>query len=193
MCIDEVEQPDMMDNEMPSPQTFSSRIGGDLDSVSDQSDAAEDENSPAVLLQELDSVFGDLKVRLTDEDPHLRLGVRKFIDRYNKMRKNNSTALMTSAFHCFGATHGGTVTSAKGGSIRRGRRIPVQATASGRRKYGSRGKAPSTAGRPLSTKQKENIPSSSRYQLPLRKEAKGKRPHNLARSVLKGTQNAGKW
>ena len=37
------------------------------------------------------------------------------------MRKNDSNALMTSAFHCFGKTHGGTVTSAQGGSICRGR------------------------------------------------------------------------
>ena len=33
---------------------------------------------------------------LAKEDPQLLLRVRKFVDRYNKMRKNGSNALMTS-------------------------------------------------------------------------------------------------
>lgn len=190
-CIDEVDQPDMMNTDVqPSHDSF---IAVDSDSSPDKS-IDDHEDNTVQLSQELDSVFGDIKMHLTHQDPHFLAGIRKFIDRYNKMRKSNHTALMTSAFHCFGSSHFGTVTSARGGKIRRGRRIPVQATASGRRKYGSKGKAPASAGRPPSNKQKENAaPATSRYKLPLRKEAKGKRPHNLALSVLKGTQNAGKW
>ena len=63
--------------------------------------------------------------------------VKKFIDRYKKM--SNSTAVIASSLHCFGShVQGRTVTSVKGGSICRGRRIPVQATATGRQKYGSK-------------------------------------------------------
>ena len=39
------------------------------------------------------------------------------------------------------------MTSIHGGGMRRGRRIPVQATASGRQKYGTKDKAPAISGR----------------------------------------------
>ncbi len=62
-----------------------------------------------------------------------------------------------------------------GGQIRRGRQIPVQATASGRRKYGLKGKASAIRGRPPIEKNKENKRLLvSRYQLPIRSEPKGK-------------------
>ena len=155
----------------------------------------EDDLDPIHLSEELDSVFKDLKMRLEEQDSQLRSGVRKFINRYKKMKKSYSTALLASSFHCFGSLNGGTVTNIQGGGIRRGRRIPVQATASGRRKRNLKGKAPASSGRPMkSVAGKENksiVPS--RYELPLRREAKGKRCHNLALSLKRGTQNAGKW
>ena len=66
-------------------------------------------------------------------------------------------ALMASPFHFFGSQHNpGTVTCVQGSGIRRSRWIPVQATASGRQKYGSKGKAYAVAGRPPAGKNKEN-------------------------------------
>ena len=194
-CADEATQPDIVIDDLPKPGAFPRMRDFSVDTDSASEDIVlPGESDSSDLLQELDSVIADLKIRLQQPDPNLRLGVKKFIDRYNKMKRSNSTALMTSSFHCFGRTPGGTITSVQGGSIRRGRRIPVQATAAGRRKYGSKGKAPSTVGRPPANKQKENlVPASSRFTLPLRNKAKGKRPHNLALSVVKGTQNAGKW
>ena len=70
----------------------------------------------------------------------------------------------------------------------------MQATASGRQKYGSKGKAYAIAGRPPAGKNRENKrPSDFQYHLPIRSEPKGKCLHNLGLSVLKKTQNAGKW
>ena len=84
------------------------------------------------LSVDLESVIMDLKQRLDEGDLQLCSGVKKFIVRYNTMVKSHSNALMASAFHCFGSQHNpGTVTCVQGGGIRRGRRIPVQATASG--------------------------------------------------------------
>ena len=102
---------------------------------------------------------------------------------------SNSTAVIASSLHYFGSgVQGKTVTSVKGGSICRGRQIPVQGTA------GSKGKSPAAAGKPLNTKQKINVMSvSSRYNLLCRHQPKGKRPRNLALNVSKGSQNAGKW
>ena len=153
----------------------------------------DDQKEGILLTQELESLFTDLKMRVRQQDPQLQTGVRKFINRYNKMASNNSIALLASSFHCFGKTNGRTVTLTKGGTVRKGRRIPVQATAAGRRKYGSRGKACCVVGRPPAKKQKLNLKQAARFKLPSRHKAKGKRPHNLASNVMKGTQNAGKW
>ena len=83
---------------------------------------------------------------------------KKCIVRYNTMTKSHSNALMGSAFHCFGSQHNpGTVTCVQlqGGGIWRGRWIPVQATASGRWKYGLKGKTNAVPGRPLAGKTKK--------------------------------------
>ena len=155
-------------------------------------------NDRVALSNELESIFEDLKQRLNDDDPQLCSGMKKFIARYNTMSESHgSIALLASAFHCFGSQHNSPTTISYiqgGGHIRRGRRIPVEATASGRRKYGSKGKASAIGGRPPIGKNKENKQSLvSRYQLPIRSEPKGKRPHNLRLSVVNNTQNAGKW
>ena len=110
------------------------------------------------------------------------------------MTSSHSTALMASSFHCFGSM-GGTVTSVQGGGIRRGRRIPVQVTAAGRRKgTGKKGKAPIPAGRPPTGKNPlVPVHNLSRYHLPIRNKPKGKRLHSLVTNVGAGVQNAGKW
>ena len=144
----------------------------------------------------IDSIADDLKQKLREEDnEQLVFGSEKFISRYNKLK--HSLPLLTSALHRFGWTYSGSVTSRKGGKVRHGRRIPVQATAAGRRRKGlSRGKAKVTPGKPLG-KQKGQPPAKmvqeSRYILPTRREPKGKRKHSLKLSIEKGHQNAGKW
>ena len=81
---------------------------------------------------EIDKFADDLKKRLEDTNEQLLFGVEKFTTRYGKLK--DSIPLLTSSFHRFGWTFGGTITSQKGGHLRHGRRISVQATAAGRRK-----------------------------------------------------------
>ena len=134
------------------------------------------------------------KVKIQN-DPQLRSGVERFVARYNKMSESNLNALLASSFHRFGWSFGGSITSMKGGALRRGKRIAVQAASAGRRKYGSRGKARVTAGKPVKlANNKENLqPSQSRFTLPTRRAPKGKRPHDLSLNISKNVQNAGKW
>jgi len=77
--------------------------------------------------------------------------------------------------------------------MRYGKRIAVQATAAGRRKQGkTRGKGKEIAGRPH--KRLQDDPSQqSKYQMPTRKEPKGRRGHSLNKNIQLGQQNAGKW
>ena len=146
-CADEADQCDMMtaEDDLTSTSLLAriQRLSEDTDSVPNLDNKTEepDEIPETFLSHQIDLIFSDLKARLKQQDPQFVSGVNKFIDSYKKM--NNSTAVIASSLHCFGShVHGRTVTSVKGGSIRRGRQIPVQATASGRRKYGSKGKSP---------------------------------------------------
>ena len=77
----------------------------------------------------LEEVFQDLKSKLKENDPQINTGVQKFIDRFNTMKSN---ALLASALHQFGSMYAGVATSRQGGRLRRGPRIPIQATAAGR-------------------------------------------------------------
>ena len=129
-----------------------------------------------------------------ENDPQLKAGFKKFIKRYNrKMTRTKTTTLLTSAFHCFGSRSGEFATTLCGGRRRRGPRIPIQATAAGRRKTGAREKATIPKGRPVTAAQKVTRPQESRHCMPVRRKPKGKRPHNLTESIIKGQQNAGKW
>ena len=90
-----------------------------------------------------------LKKHLDSDNPQLVSGIEKFIVRFNDISVTSSSRLAT-ALHNFGAKIkvGANFTS---GQIHRGKRIGLQATASGRRKYSSRGTAPMIAGRPRSS------------------------------------------
>ena len=125
---------------------------------------ADNNLDPMMPSQELELVLEDLKMRLQDQDLQLQSGEKI----YNKMK---TSALMASCFHNFGSLHGGTVTNIQGGGVRPGRHIPVQATASGRHKLGTNGKAPAPSGRPatLASHMKRN----PRYELLIRRK-----PHN---------------
>ena len=134
----------------------------------------------------------DMK-NLLRNDPQLSSGIDNFISRYFNLSSRKSYALLASALHGFGRQSTGVVHDVN--HLRRGHKIPIQATAAGRRKRGvSRGKGKIPAGRPVKvqtgSKSKAMI---TRYFLPVRKAPKGKRPHNLSLSTVIGTQNAGKW
>ena len=98
-------------------------------------------------------------------------------------------ARLCSALHRFGWVFGKTVRCTQGG-YRRGRKIPVNALSAGRRhKSSSKGKAP---GRPKGMK--ITTYPTSRYIMPNRKQAPGKRLHSVKKnSIQQGTQNSGKW
>ena len=130
------------------------------------------------------SIAQDLQKRLreTPQDKQLLLGAHKFVKRYQAHKSN---ALLTSALHRFGWVFGGSIASKRFGHQRRGKRITVQATAAGRRRKGAkRGKGPVIPGRHVSTE---------KHSMTVRNVPKGKRAHSLAKSIAKGTQNAGKW
>jgi len=70
----------------------------------------------------------------------------------------------------------------------------IQATAAGRRKYGSRGKSAAPKGYPpIHCIKKPTSLAANRHLIPVRREPKGKRPHNLTANIRVGQQNAGKW
>lgn len=139
----------------------------------------------------LNEVFVDISEKLKQKDPQFISGIQKFIDRYNGIK---SDAVLASSFHKFGKFDTGKSTCLRAESVRHGIRIPIQASAAGRRKYGTRGKGPSSKGRP-SKYQRRLIPRKpcSRYTMTIRKEPKGKRHHNLSKAIRVGQQNAGKW
>ena len=140
----------------------------------------------------IDSMAEDMKNNLLRNDPQLSSGIDKFISRYFNLSSRKSYALLASALHGFGKQSTGVVHA---NHLRHGPRIPIQATAAGRRKRGvSRGKGKIPAGRPAKAQTGCKLKAIiTRYFLPVRKEPKGKRPHSLSLNISKGTQNAGKW
>ena len=124
--------------------------------------------------------------------PLMAQGMQTFLRRYKDMKSCKfANARLSSALHRFGWVFGGTVRSTQCGHMRRGRRIPVNAQAAGRRRGGSRGKGKVSSGRPVGALAARFPPS--RYTLPTRRSAPGKRPHSLKENILQGRQNAGKW
>ena len=120
-----------------------------------------------------------------DQDFNMVSGIKKFLNKYQNMLTSSTTAKLASALHQFGWSP---KLSVQPGLLRRGYRIPVQATAAGRCKKGSSwGKGMVTSGRPLKsscTEKKEN--DMNQYNIPTTKESKGKRLHNLSLNVLRG-------
>jgi len=137
----------------------------------------------------LEAIFQDMKSKLQEADPQITTGVQKFIDCYNKMKSN---ALLASSLHQFGSMYAGVATSRHGGRLRRGPRIPIQATAAGRRKYGSRGKSVAPKGHPpIHCTKKPTSLAANHPVTPVRREPKGKRPLNLTANIRLDQQNAG--
>ena len=167
----------------------------------DQPSKEENEPTPSssrqcdvkALLEQFSDFSTDITSRVK-ESTVVAEGMEIFLKRYQNMTSSGkfSNARLASALHRFGWVFGGTVRSTQGGYLRRGRRIPVNAQAAGRRrKLISKGKAKALPGRPRSIKPATY--SVSRYNMHSRKQAPGKRPHSLKENIAKGTQNAGKW
>lgn len=134
----------------------------------------------------------DIKARAS-ENTVVAQGMKTFLRRYKNLTCGTfQNARLSSALHRFGWVFGGNIKRSQGGSMRRGRRIPVNAQSAGRRrKCISRGKAKLPPGRPKGMKVAVYPPS--RFQLPCRRQPPGKRQHSLKAGILAGTQNAGKW
>ena len=148
------------------------------------------------LLEKIDRMAETMKSQLDSNDPQLVPGIEKFLARFHELSALQTTGRLASALHSFGTETRRGVSRASG-NRRWGKRIGVQATASGRRKYSSKGKAQVIAGRPRTSfvnkvKRKDN---KLRYTIPLRKknQMEKKRPHNLSLNISLGRQNAGKW
>ena len=116
-----------------------------------------------------------------------------FLRRYDTLTKAGtfSNARLSSALHRFGWVFGGTTSSSQGGYFCRGRRIHINAKSAGRsRGKVSKGKQKMLQGRPKGVRL-ATFPDV--YEMPIRNKPKGKRKHSLQKSIINGTQNAGKW
>ena len=145
------------------------------------------------IVKQIQEFADDITTRVK-ENAVVAQGMQTFLRRYQNLTQNGTfqNARLSSALHRFGWVFGGTIRSSQGGYMHRGRRIPVNAKAAGRRrKFVSRGKAKLPSGHPKGMKIAQY--PTSRYQLPCHKQPPGKRLHSLQANILSGTQNAGKW
>ena len=133
-------------------------------------------------------------LRSTVQENYLVLLTIEWIDMFIKRYKDMSSrgkfadAALASSPHWFGWVFGGRTKNTQGGFLRRGRRIPVNAKAAGRRRGTlSRGKAKVTHER------HKRACYHGTNTMTTRKPAKGKRLHSLSENTTLGIQNAGKW
>ena len=138
------------------------------------------------LCAKIDTIAESIKKRLQADDT-FKQSISKFASTFETLSAKPTNAYLTSAFHRFGWCFGGTIRRQQGGIIRRGRRIPVQATSAGRRRKTGRGKGKVSAGRtPLLARDTNFLPVK-------RVNNSVKRPHSLNTNCQKGQQNGGKW
>ena len=145
------------------------------------------------LQTRLRAITDDLITKLDTEEQQFRDGVKKFLKRYESLQGPRSIARLSSALHQFGWAFGGHSVRRHGIFLQRGKRIPVQATSAGRKKYGSKGRGGRASSLCFVSEAKNS--SHFRYTIPQRKknQNKGKRIHSLKLSIEQGLQNAGKW
>ena len=126
----------------------------------------------------IDSVAENLKQRLREQplDRQLLFDSQQFVQRYQAHKSN---PLLASALHRFSWVFGGSITLKRFGNLQHGKRITVQATAAGRRRKGAKkGKGPIIPGRPAGN-------GTDKHSMSVCNEPKGKRIHNLAKSITK--------
>ena len=143
----------------------------DDDTVTHSTQPLLDQERKITLESQIESLSQSLKFGLESNDPHLITGIEKFLKRYTELSQLPSSGRLASAMHNFSSKErdGVALAPLKCGLLRRGKRIGVQATATGRRKYGTRGKAPAQPGRPCKqTLAIRRSTTESRYILPVR-------------------------
>ena len=124
-----------------------------------------------------------MKTHLDCNDPQLISGIMKFVQQFNSMKTTGQLA--SSVMHT-SRTHR-KITSSLSSRVRQwGKWIGEQATATGRRKYGSKGKGQVIAGRPRSSYVNKDIKienntvyNSSTEEKPNTKKKK----NNLSKSI----------
>ena len=144
-------------------------------------------NNRILLINNIDTIARILKDAVIGDDQQLFTGTKK-LKQFMTLSSFASNAWLISALHCFGSEPKGTSVSIKSGLLRSGKRIKVQATATGRRKFGTKGRGLALPGRPCSSKM-----AKPREKPAERNQVKQKRPHLLSANIKLGRQNAGKW
>ena len=151
----------------------------DDDTVTHSTQPLLDQERKITLESQIESLSQSLKFGLESNDPHLITGIEKFLKRYTELSQLPSSGRLASAMHNFSSKErdgvalkerdGVALAPLKCGLLRRGKRIGVQVTATGRRKYGTREKAPAQPGRPCKqTLAIRRSTTESRYILPVR-------------------------
>ena len=160
--------------------------------VNEDNGASGNEDNDDVL-QQFQEFFEDMKERIKDT-PIVAEGTRTFLRRYKVLTKPGTfvNARLSSALYRFGWVFGGTISRKDhSGRFRRGRRIPVNPKAAGRRRgTTSKGKAVVLQGRPKGMKLATFPKSSASLTI---KKRPAKRQHSLSKNVQTGVQNAGRW
>ena len=134
-------------------------------------DATKDEEKRSQLFSSIDHIAEALKHGLCADDPQMNSGIEKFLSRFTTLSSFPSKARLASALHSFGSEKDGFSKSMKSGLIRKGKIIiKVQATATGRRKFGTKGRGPAQQGRPRTKKVAEARKQAKRYTLTVRRK-----------------------
>lgn len=158
-------------------------------------DVTKNEEKRSQLFSSIDHIAEALKDGLCADDPQMNKGIEKFLNRFTTLSSFPSKARLASALHCFGSQNDGISKSMKSGLIRKGKIIKVQSTATGRRKFGTKGRGPAQQGRPRTNKVAKARKQAERYTLTVRRKNQilQKRSHSLSKNINLGKQNAGKW
>ena len=144
------------------------------------------------LVTKITKFSADIITRVK-KTPAIAQAMETFLRRYDTLTKAGtfSNARLSSTLHSFGWVFGGTTSSSQGGYFRRGRRIHINAKSAGRsRGKVSKGEQKMLQGRPKGVRL-ASFPDV--YEMPIRNKPKGKQKHSLQKSIINGTQNAGKW
>ena len=156
-------------------------------------ETTKDEEKRSQLLHSIDDIAEALKDGLCGDDPQLNRGIEKFLSCFTTLSSHPSKVRLISALHCFGSEKDRISKLMKSGLIRKGKVIKVQATATGRRKFGTKGRGPAQRGRPRTRKLATVRKQAKRYTLTVRRKNQitQKRSHSLSKNINLGKQNAG--
>ena len=171
-------------------------IQSSLAEISEDENSTKSSNDNDQLMESLEQRITEFTADITaraNDTPAIAQAMHTFLRRYDNITKSGTfaTARLSSALHRFGWVFGGNTSSSQEGHLRRGRRIPINAKSAGRRRGKvSRGKGKILQGRPKGMKV-ATYPDI--HNMCVKKPPKGKRKHSLQSSIVRETQNTGKW